>query len=254
MAWRSADDPGRSYGYETIKRKESETTRDRLDVLDNTILPVTDSSTYSSAPALGDGQCAPATAESRALALARAASGGDALATRQLLTLIGPRLSAVVRVVLGPHHPDLDDALQQSLIAFVQALPSFRGECPPTYFAARIAVRIAVAVRRQARAQHVRHDDLADPDAIPTRSEASATTAMGQSTAVIVRELLESLPEAQAESLALRVVLGWTVQEVAVAMGVPLNTVRSRVRLAKEALRRRIDADPALREILRGDR
>jgi RNA polymerase sigma-70 factor (ECF subfamily) len=37
-------------------------------------------------------------------------------------------------------------------------------------------------------------------------------------------------------------------------MGVPLNTVRSRVRLAKEALRRRIDADPALREILRGDR
>jgi RNA polymerase sigma-70 factor (ECF subfamily) len=188
------------------------------------------------------------------MGLARAASGGDARATRQLLTLVGPRLSAVVRVVLGPDHPDRDDVFQQSLIAFVQALPSFRGECEPTRFAARIAVRTAVAARKRAKAQHVRHDDLVDPDAIPTWSEATAATAMAETRGVLMRELLESLPEAQAESLALRVVLGWTLEEVAVAMGVPMNTVRSRVRLAKEALRRRIDADPALREMLGGDR
>jgi RNA polymerase sigma-70 factor (ECF subfamily) len=214
---------------------------------------MTDRTPSAVAPALGHAQRAPSTAETAALALAHAASGGDARATRQLLTLVGPRLATVVRVALGPDHPDLDDALQQSLIAFVQALPSFRGECPPARFAARIGVRIAVAARRRARVQQIRHDDLVDPDAIPATSEVTASTVMAKSRGVLVRELLGSLPEEQAESLALRVVLGWTLEEVAVAMGVPLNTVRSRVRLAKEALRRRIDADPALREMLGGD-
>jgi RNA polymerase sigma-70 factor (ECF subfamily) len=40
------------------------------------------------------------------------------------------------------------------------------------------------------------------------------------------------------------------MQEVADATGAPVNTVRSRLRLAKEALRRRIEEDPALIEVL----
>lgn len=66
----------------------------------------------------------------------------------------------------------------------------------------------------------------------------------------LLRELLYQIPEEQAEALALRVVLGWTLEEVASATGAPQNTVRSRVRLAKESLRRRIEADPVLRETL----
>jgi RNA polymerase sigma-70 factor (ECF subfamily) len=60
---------------------------------------------------------------------------------------------------------------------------------------------------------------------------------------------LEDLPEEQAEALTLRVVMGWSLEEVARASGAPVNTVRSRVRLAKEALRARIDAQPALAEL-----
>jgi RNA polymerase sigma-70 factor (ECF subfamily) len=43
------------------------------------------------------------------------------------------------------------------------------------------------------------------------------------------------------------------MEEVAEATGVPLNTVRSRLRLAKEALRRRILEDPALAATLEVD-
>jgi RNA polymerase sigma-70 factor (ECF subfamily) len=43
------------------------------------------------------------------------------------------------------------------------------------------------------------------------------------------------------------------MQEVADATGAPINTVRSRVRLAKEALRRRIEEDPTLAELLGGE-
>jgi RNA polymerase sigma-70 factor (ECF subfamily) len=65
-----------------------------------------------------------------------------------------------------------------------------------------------------------------------------------------LRDLLCDLPEEQADALALRVMLGWSLEDVAQATGAPLNTVRSRVRLAKEALRRRIEADPLLADQL----
>ena len=44
--------------------------------------------------------------------------------------------------------------------------------------------------------------------------------------------------------------IGWSLAEMAEATGAPLNTVRSRLRLGKEALRRRIEGDPALAEEL----
>ena len=66
----------------------------------------------------------------------------------------------------------------------------------------------------------------------------------------IARELLGQLPEAQAEALAMHLALGHSIEEVAAAVGAPGNTVRSRIRLAKEALRARIDGDPRLAELL----
>ena len=67
---------------------------------------------------------------------------------------------------------------------------------------------------------------------------------------VAIRELLSTLPENQAETLALRVVLGMSLAEVATATNVPLNTVRSRIRLAREALMSKIEANPTLLELL----
>lgn len=48
-------------------------------------------------------------------------------------------------------------------------------------------------------------------------------------------------------------VLGWSLAEIAEAMGVPLNTVRSRLRLAKTALRAAIQDNPTAQEELGED-
>jgi RNA polymerase sigma-70 factor (ECF subfamily) len=61
-----------------------------------------------------------------------------------------------------------------------------------------------------------------------------------------VRELLDELPEEQAEALAMRFMLGSSLEEVAQASGVPVNTVRSRVRLAKDAILKRLAGEPEL--------
>src|ERR1700722_2025525 len=177
-----------------------------------------------------------------ATGLARAAASGDVRATRELLELVAPRVARAVRAVMGPAHADLDDAMQLALIGFIQALPSFRAECPPVQFAARIAVRTAAAVRRRASARRVGHDPSVDVDSILVAREEIDAARRREA----IRALLDDLPEEQAEALALRIMLGWSLKEIAAATGTPLNTVRSRMRLAKEGLRKRIAADARL--------
>jgi RNA polymerase sigma-70 factor (ECF subfamily) len=47
----------------------------------------------------------------------------------------------------------------------------------------------------------------------------------------------------QAETILMRMVLGCSVEEIAVATQVPVNTTKSRLRLAKDFLRRRLDGE-----------
>jgi RNA polymerase sigma-70 factor (ECF subfamily) len=182
----------------------------------------------------------------QAIELARIAAAGDVRATRRLLETVAPRVARVVRAVMGSRHPEVEDAAQLSLIAFVQALPSFRGECDPGQFAARIAVRTAGAVRRRSRSRGGAEDHAVDVDSI----EAPPEELEAQRRRDFIRGLLDTLPEEQAEVLVLRIMLGWALKEIAATTGAPLNTVRSRLRLAKEALRRRIADDPVLTEAL----
>lgn len=189
--------------------------------------------------------------ETLALELARRGAAGELAAAQELLELLWPALSRVVVGVLGAAHPDLEDAIQQSLIAFVHALPSFRGECHPAGFGCRIAFRVACRTRRHWLHDRARRDDFARRSMPPELAESPSEHADAERRRGILRELLADLPEEQAEALALRVVMGWSLEEVARATGAPQNTVRSRVRLAKEALRRRLESEPNLAEDVR---
>ncbi|MDF2696679.1 MAG: ECF-family polymerase sigma factor [Labilithrix sp.] len=180
----------------------------------------------------------PSPLASESLQRARAASCGDTRAMRDLLCEVGPCIERVVRAILGRGHQDVEDVVQQSMLGLVQALPSFRGECEPVFFASRVAARTAIAAAKRARALRARHDDGVDVDLVvsPSAPAPLADTERGWRM-TLVRDALACIPSEQAETLALRIVLGWTLGEVADATGVPLNTVRSRLRLAKAALR-----------------
>ena len=176
------------------------------------------------------------------LSLARAAVS-DAEAMANLLHGIAPAVSRAVRVVLGPHAVDLDDVKQQALLNVMRAIPAFRGECHPAGFASRIAVHTA---RRRARGQR-----LVFRDALQI-SEAGLTAARRPDELALyrrhfVRDLLLRLPEQQAEVLALHVILGHSLPEIAAATSTPLATVKSRLRLAKEYLRKVLDDEAPTR-------
>ena len=186
--------------------------------------------------------------------LVRAAQAGDASAIDLLLSELTPPVLRAARALLGPAHPDIDDLVQDVLIAVFDALPSFRGECTLLHFAIRIGARRAATMRRRSRSvlewlgAFFRREQ-------PFRSEApdppDETAADRRRRAL--RTLLSELPEAQAETLVMRVALDYGIEEIAQATRVPVNTVRSRLRLAKDALRRRIEADARWAELWEED-
>jgi RNA polymerase sigma-70 factor (ECF subfamily) len=161
-----------------------------------------------------------------------------------------------VRGVLGANHPDVEDITQEAAVGLIQALPTFRAECTVLHFACRIAVLTALAARRQSRARpRIRPESFDETEC----SEDAKAFSSGQSPVelllaarrrAILRDLCDQLPPAQSEVLVLHCVLGYTVEQVAEATQTPRNTVRSRLRLAKEALRERIRADADIGEAL----
>lgn len=185
--------------------------------------------------------------------LAQRAAAGDLPATQALLRYLTPAVTRVAAGVLGAANPNLDDVVQQVLIAVQRGLPAFRGECHPAGYASRIAFRVALRARKTQKLALFRGEMLARLEASANPTESPSAEAEAEWRRRVIRDLLEELPEEQAETLALRVMLGWSLEEVANATGAPVNTVRSRVRLAKEALRRRIEENPALAD-LRGPR
>jgi RNA polymerase sigma factor (sigma-70 family) len=180
----------------------------------------------------------------------QAARRGDTVAIDHIVaSLTGPLLKAA-RALMGPENPDVEDVVQEVLMGVVDALPSFREECTILHFAIRITIRRTTAARRRSRwildwLKQMRRGE--EPLATSPASPCEATIA--ERRRELLRTLLRQMTETQAETLMLRLALGHSVEEIASITNVPLNTVRSRLRLAKEALRSRIGHDPRWAEL-----
>jgi RNA polymerase sigma factor (sigma-70 family) len=178
------------------------------------------------------------------------ARDGNAAAVNRIVTFLAPSLLKAVRALLGPEHPDIEDQVQEVLLAVLDALPGFRGDCTLLHFAIRIAIRRTTAVRRRSRwitgvleRLHLREAPLE----LGPRSPGEET--IFERRRALIRTLLREIPDTQAETIVLRMALGHSIEEVAAITTAPVNTVRSRLRLAKDALRGRIEADPRWAEL-----
>jgi RNA polymerase sigma factor (sigma-70 family) len=188
--------------------------------------------------------------------LAAAAALGKPGAVRTFLVMVLPHAFKVVRRVLGTRHPDVEDTVQESASNILQALPRYRGDASVLHFVCRVAVLTAMNVRRRQSA-HKRaflRDDEASLDTVPSLRGAPDAELVARESAEAVRELLDTLPLEQAEVLALHCVLGYTIPEIAATSSVPAETVRSRLRLSKQALRDRALHDPRLLDLVKESR
>lgn len=159
-----------------------------------------------------------------------AAAGGDRAAAQALCRELLPRVRNLVRYLLRGD-ARVDDVAQEALIAVLRGLATFRGDGRFESWVDRVVARATFAAIRRIRAETQPGDHAVEDDAM---------VAAGDEAYALRRELaaaLDRLPQDQREALVLHFAIGMTVPEIAEAMAAPMETIRSRLRLGKAALR-----------------
>ena len=178
----------------------------------------------------------------------RRAANGSTSDQRVVFEFVSPRVIGICRRIMGPSHPTVEDAMQETLVGVLKGLSRLESAENLGAYAARIAVRTAIRAAKKSRKLQT------DEEAVGLLKESSKVSPSAQLLAErrkrLVREMLEELPDGQSEAIAGQVVLGLSLEETAEQLGVPVNTVRSRVRAAKNKMKEMILKNPRYKELL----
>jgi RNA polymerase sigma-70 factor (ECF subfamily) len=168
----------------------------------------------------------PAEAEA---ALLRDGRAGDRLALERLLAGHEHPLLALCHGILG-HAEDAEDAVQETFLRALRALPSFRGEAAFRTWLFRIAVNVCLSWKSSRRSTV-----LWDEEQAPTLPH----TASPEATALRrlqIREALSHLLPRQRALLLLKEREGWSVAEIAEGLRWSERQVRYELSKARRAL------------------
>ncbi|MDI3288198.1 RNA polymerase sigma factor [Polyangium sp. 15x6] len=173
---------------------------------------------------------------------ARRAGAGEPAAQAWLVMELLPSVRRIARAFLQSP-ADADDVAQLALLAILRSAATYRGEASLATWGRRIAVRTALKYVRAGRQREalIAGDESAADD-VPASSPGRDAEALPRH----VREYLDELPEAQREVIILHVALEHTVDEVAEMTEASRDTVKSRLRLGIEALRKQVRQDIAV--------
>ncbi len=138
---------------------------------------------------------------------------------------------------LGVPDKDCDDATQDVFLVVHRKLHEFRPEAPLKHWLFRITSRMARDYRRSGRRKDpTEHGFLpVDSSDIADLQQQSPIDAAERSAAArLIRDLLQELDDAKREVFILAELEQLTAPEIAQALEIPLNTVYSRLRRARQ--------------------
>ena len=136
----------------------------------------------------------------------------------------------------------IPDAAQEVFTVAFRSMDRFEGRSSMRTWLFGIARRVASDQRRSAAARHEVLDDEGAPgtDVPDSKRDVAASAERNQALARAER-LLDALPEEQRLVFALFEIEEWTGAEIAEATEVSVATVHSRLRLAREAIKRQLE-------------
>jgi RNA polymerase sigma-70 factor (ECF subfamily) len=175
---------------------------------------------------------------------------GDRMAFALLMRRFNRRLYRLARAIVADD-AEAEDALQEAYLNAYRRLGQFRGDASLATWLSRLVVNECLGrMRRSARRQNVipmtpspadhemeqaPADEVGAPDAAADRAQMRA----------ILERRIDALPEAFRAVFVLRSIEELSVEETAVCLGIPEETVRSRHfrarGLLREALAREVD-------------
>lgn len=176
--------------------------------------------------------------------LVRRAQAGDRQA---LAELIGSQQTYVYSIAMSLMHQPADaaDMTQEAFVRLLRSIGTYRGETKFTTWLYRLVTNICLdGMRRRGRPVESLDDALGDDGAttLGDRLEDADRWAQPdeqvrfQESAAEVRAALALLPAAQRLALTLHYFDDMRYEDIATAMDLPLNTVKSHIRRGKERM------------------
>lgn len=179
--------------------------------------------------------------------LVAAAVADDGAALNQLLAILRPLVVRYCRSRLGAERGGVaaDDVAQEVCLAVLKALPTYTDQGKPF-----LAFVYGIAAHKVVDAHRLAGRDRSEPtDEVPEGFDdhhGPEQHALDLSAGAEMRDLLAQLPEKQREILVLRVVVGLSAEETAVAVGSTPGAVRVAQHRAVAKLRGVLDSGDAV--------
>lgn len=138
---------------------------------------------------------------------------------------------------LGVAEPHVSDSVHDVFLVAARRLHEFEHRSTIRTWLFAIAFRVAQSFHRDRQRQSRREEPLVDPDAGPAPSIAIDTS-------IALHQLLQRLDEDKRAVFILTYLEGMTATEIASMLHLKLQTVYSRIRLARELMERALTEAP----------
>jgi RNA polymerase sigma-70 factor, ECF subfamily len=175
------------------------------------------------------------------LLLARRAAAGEATAWDEIVARHGARLFNLALQFAGSV-PEAEDLTQEIFLRLYRQLSRYDGQAPLAGWAFRLSRNLCIdhyrRLRRERRAVAVADEVLAQ---VPAADDPGASAERRQQLRAVYAALAEMAEDA-AEVVVLRDLQGWSLEETAASLGVPVGTVKSRLHRARLELAERVAA------------
>jgi RNA polymerase sigma-70 factor (ECF subfamily) len=140
---------------------------------------------------------------------------------------------------LGVREGDVPDAVQDVFLIVHRKLAEFEGRSKVTTWLFGISLRVARDRRRAAHERRRSEEDAPLSDPADERADVAAEAERRQGL-VLIEKFLEEMPLEQRAVFTLFELEGMSGDDIAESLEIPLGTVYSRLRIAREAFRKSI--------------
>jgi RNA polymerase sigma-70 factor (ECF subfamily) len=174
------------------------------------------------------------------IAVVRAVSEGDADAFSDLMRRNHRWVRGVVFGVLGDHDM-VDDVAQQVWTTVWRGIGGLRQHHRWRPWLYRLAKNTAVSAGREISRQRAVLTHVPSGPVVETRSPTPAQALTNREASEVVMEAIRGLPARYREPFVLRHLQGWSYRQIAETMGLPVDTVETRLVRARRLLRKALD-------------
>jgi RNA polymerase sigma-70 factor (ECF subfamily) len=165
---------------------------------------------------------------------------------------VKPVVDRTVQRLWGRIDPDGEDIVQLTLVQIIEALPSYRGECPLDAWVSAVSANVVYKhIRRRRLERSVFVGLIADgPVASDDRPAPATASVQARELSARVGDHLAEVEPSRAWAFMLHDVCGYSLAEIAHICGISSAAAQSRLSRGRRDLHERIRQDPELADLL----